>query len=259
MISQINKKITISATDFGLTHGITDGIIEVIENGVVRSVSAVVGGTSGKRAVDYLRNNCIDAGIHLTLNNTKPMLPIETVSTLIDQDTGRFYNSAASFSKLFKRGVISPDEIEKEFHKQIEVMVLNDIKISHIDTHQNIIRYSAIYEIILKLSQIFNIKKLKIRPPQTFREKLKKIFSGKPEDTENNIEIIYYTSLYQIPFSKLVKSFKERKNIDILVHPGVDDAESDRIYPYIKYEREKELKLLKSWEFKKFLIDNNYY
>ncbi|OGG92942.1 hypothetical protein A2609_01765 [Candidatus Kaiserbacteria bacterium RIFOXYD1_FULL_47_14] len=82
----MSKKILITADDFGLTRGITDSILEVVDNGPVRMVSILVNG----EAVDYAlseykkRMAQVALAIHINLTEGKAILPFSVIPHLVD-------------------------------------------------------------------------------------------------------------------------------------------------------------------------------
>src|SRR5690625_1142560 len=98
-----NKKLIINADDFGLTPGVTQGIIEAHNNGVVTSTTALSVSDYFLPAMSAARIQAptLSVGIHLTLtlNKGKPILPKEIVPSLVDED-GFFWNQNVFLEKV---------------------------------------------------------------------------------------------------------------------------------------------------------------
>src|SRR5690625_2588846 len=110
------KKLIINADDFGFTPGVTQGIIEAHNNGVVTSTTAF---SVSKHFFQSMKNARIQAptlsvGIHLTLtlNKHKPILPQKIVGSLVDTD-GYFWNQNQFLEK------VKLEEVYLEWEAQI--------------------------------------------------------------------------------------------------------------------------------------------
>jgi predicted glycoside hydrolase/deacetylase ChbG (UPF0249 family) len=62
------RKLRVTADDFGFTPGVTDGIFEAHEQGIVTHTSLMAGGLDFDRAVSLSRKTpTLSVGLHLTL------------------------------------------------------------------------------------------------------------------------------------------------------------------------------------------------
>ena len=112
----MEKRLIINADDFGLSKGITDGILLTHERGILTSTSLMV----NQAATEYAISRAEDApglgiGIHLNLTQGAPVLPKEQVPTLVNSE-GQFY-SCGTLAKKLLRLQISAREIEAELHR----------------------------------------------------------------------------------------------------------------------------------------------
>jgi len=82
----MQRTITFTADDFGLTRGITDSILDVVDNGPVRLVSIQTNG----EAVDYAlaeyqkRADFLTIAVHIDLTDGKALLPFSEIPHLVD-------------------------------------------------------------------------------------------------------------------------------------------------------------------------------
>src|SRR5215831_1104571 len=123
----MEKRLIINADDFGLSHGITDGILLTHRKGLLTSTSLMV----NQPATEYAIRRApevpdLSIGIHLNLTEGKPVLAGEEVRTLVNP-AGEFIGPAEMGSRLL-RWEASPGEIEAEFRAQIRRMKSEGIR-----------------------------------------------------------------------------------------------------------------------------------
>ena len=138
----MGKRLIINADDYGLSRGITDGILLTHQKGILTSTSLMV----NQAATDYAISRAeevpeLGIGIHLNLTQGMPVLPKEQVRTLVDGD-GYFY-SCGRLAKKLLRLQVSAQEIEAEFRAQIQVMKSYGLVPTHADSHHRIHMYPS--------------------------------------------------------------------------------------------------------------------
>jgi len=138
----MEKRLIINADDYGLSRGITDGILLTHQKGILTSTSLMV----NQPATDYAISRAeevpeLGIGIHLNLTQGMPVLPKDQVRTLVDDD-GYFY-SCGSLAKKLLRLQVSAQEIEAEFRAQIQLMKSYGLMPTHADSHHRIHMYPS--------------------------------------------------------------------------------------------------------------------
>lgn len=135
-------RLIVNADDFGMSRGITDGIILAHRYGFVTSTSLMVNMPAAKYAVSQLASvTRLGVGVHLNITAGRPVLPAEKVPTLVDAN-GRFHGAAAMSRKLWQWRAIG-SEIEAEFRAQIQWMKERGVTPTHADSHQHMHIYPA--------------------------------------------------------------------------------------------------------------------
>jgi len=78
--------ISVTADDFGLTRGITDSILEVVDNGPVRTVSILANGEAVGYALSEYRKRAasVALAVHINLTEGKALLPFSAIPHLVD-------------------------------------------------------------------------------------------------------------------------------------------------------------------------------
>jgi chitin disaccharide deacetylase len=138
----MEKRLIINADDFGLSHGITDGILITHRQGLLTSTSLMV----NQPATEYAVRRAAEApelgvGIHLNLTEGKPVLTKEMVPTLVNA-AGEFVGPTEMGRRLL-RWEASPREVEAEFRAQIRQMKSLGLPPTHADSHHRIHMYPA--------------------------------------------------------------------------------------------------------------------
>lgn len=137
-----SKRLIINADDYGWTAGITDGILQAHQSGVVTSVSLMANQPASDYAINRLREFPeLGVGVHLYLCDGQPVSPLSEVQSLVRSD-GTFYNAAEMITRL-KRWQVSAREIEKEFRAQIEWIKTRGISLTHADAHHHLHFYPS--------------------------------------------------------------------------------------------------------------------
>jgi predicted glycoside hydrolase/deacetylase ChbG (UPF0249 family) len=113
----MRKRLIINADDFGYGDGSVPATARVYEAGVVTSVTALVNQPHWPEGAAYLREHPgLGAGVHLVMNEGRPVLPIEQVGTLVDRQ-GRFRDGNAL---LWRFGRLRVSQLKAEWRAQIE-------------------------------------------------------------------------------------------------------------------------------------------
>jgi len=138
----MEKRLIINADDFGLSRGITDGILLTHEKGILTSTSLMVNQPATEYAISRAQDAAeLGVGIHLNLTQGTPVLPKEQIPTLVNQ-AGEFY-SCGMLAKKLLRLQVSTQEIEAEFRAQIRLMKSYGLMPTHADSHHRIHMYPS--------------------------------------------------------------------------------------------------------------------
>lgn len=136
------KRLIINADDFGLSRGITEGILVAHLEGLLTSTSLMVNQPATEYAVTRLTMvPKLGCGIHLNLCQGKPVLPATSVPSLAGPD-GNFL-APAEMSRRLSTWRVSSREIEVEFRAQIQRMKSYGLVPTHADSHHRMHTYPA--------------------------------------------------------------------------------------------------------------------
>lgn len=136
------KRLIVNADDFGMSRGITDGIVHAHLNGFLSSTSLMPNMPAADYAVSRLGEiPALGVGVHLNICQGKPILPVQEVASLVDEN-GNF-NSPAVQARNLWLGRAKGFEIEAEFVAQIRWMKHRGVTPTHVDSHQHMHMYPA--------------------------------------------------------------------------------------------------------------------
>ena len=157
------KQLIVNADDFGLHPLINAGIIKGHQEGFITSTSLMPSASCWQEAVRLAKENPrLGIGVHLTLVGGVPsVLPKEQVSSLLDDD-GLFLPDYVAFAKRYYSGAVKKAELEAELRAQFERALSCGVNITHIDSHQHTHVLPGINSLVLKLSNEYNIIRVRI-------------------------------------------------------------------------------------------------
>jgi predicted glycoside hydrolase/deacetylase ChbG (UPF0249 family) len=157
------RLLIVNADDYGLTPGISDGILRAATDGVVTSTSVLVLGSgfaaSAPRLADVPH---LGVGIHLAaVGEDPPLLSAREIPTLVDR-RGRLPLSWRRFLPLLQAGRIDPEDVAREFGAQIAAVQEAGLTATHVDTHQHLHLWPAIADVAITVAQRAGIRAIRV-------------------------------------------------------------------------------------------------
>ncbi len=129
-------RLVVSADDFGISPRINEGIVRAHREGIVTSTSLMAVGRAFEHAVQCCRDTpTLDIGVHLTLIAEQPLL---TSRSSLTGNDGRFPESAGAFLRRWLTGSIRQADVQAEWSAQIERILAQGIRVTHLDSHQHV-------------------------------------------------------------------------------------------------------------------------
>ena len=240
------KRLIINADDFAYTPGVTYGIIEAYQNGIVSSTTALTVSDYFLSAMEIAQKLCpqLPIGLHLTLtlNKAKPILSKKEVPSLTNEE-GFFWNQS-----IFKEKN-SYDEVYLEWEAQYLKFLESGRKPTHLDSHHHVHgQNEELLKVALKLAKKYDLplrnavreeSKHLIADLKTTDELLYQ-FYGEGVTFENLKEIVDYIHKSQYMF------------FELSVHPAFLDYQIPEVSNY-SHQRIKELEILTSLKAKNLI------
>lgn len=152
-------RLIINADDFGLSEGVTRGIVEAHAAGSVTSASIMANGMDWVSAVRLARaTRTLGFGVHLNLVQGRPLL---RVPSLTDPETNEFY-SLGLLALRAMAGRIDRGELEAETRAQIERVRGAGIPVTHLDSHRHAHALPAIFPVVARVARDAGIRVIRI-------------------------------------------------------------------------------------------------
>ena len=138
------RTLIVNADDFGLTGGVSRGILEAHRRGIVTSTTMIVTRPVDPASIEALRASGLGVGLHLNLTLGAPIADPRRVPSLVDAD-GKFVRDApAAAARAVK------DEARIELGNQIDAFRRAMGRFpTHLDSHHHVARYEPILEVML--------------------------------------------------------------------------------------------------------------
>jgi predicted glycoside hydrolase/deacetylase ChbG (UPF0249 family) len=150
-------RLIVNADDFGMTSGVTNGIVESMTAGIVSSTSLMVNMASAPEAVALARKHGLAVGMHLNLTTGRPVSPPRDIPSLVRGD-GSFH-SHAEFRRRLVNLKISIRDMDREFSAQIEAARRMGIEPTHLDTHHHLHLWLPVAWALLRAGRRSGIRK----------------------------------------------------------------------------------------------------
>ena len=130
------KKIIINADDLFFNDEIDRGIGELIDMGIITSVSVLVNfNYSSERFKAFYKDHPnASYGLHVNLTEGFPLSNMGKIKSVVD-DRGRFYKTVEF---TFRVHTMRAKEIRYEIEKQIERYMESGVPLTHLDSHGHV-------------------------------------------------------------------------------------------------------------------------
>lgn len=149
-------RLIVNADDFGLSPGVNRAVRQLHQRGRLTSTSLMVNTPWSAEAFAYsVAEPSLQVGIHLNLITHAPLLPAESIPSLVS-DSGHFYSTSAFLVRLLA-GRIDMAEVEAEWRAQIDACLAQDIFPAHIDTHMHLHAVPLVGNLVAGLARDYGI------------------------------------------------------------------------------------------------------
>ena len=264
----MTTRLIVNADDFGLTRGINQAIAELHAAGAVTSATLMASGPAFFHAVETARARpSLGVGCHIVLTDGVPILPPETIPTLIGEDGRTFRPSLHQFLSAALRGGIDPKDIEREATAQIARLQTAGLTVTHLDTHKHThvlpqvarpllaaaertgvraVRTPFEAKWSLRLGHTRILRLLGVAATRLFRSRflaLAPIRNGRVFTTQGAIGIAATGRLNEAALRQIVEALPQG-TWELVCHPGYDDPDLDTIATRLRRTRDLEREAL---------------
>ena len=168
--------LIVNADDFGLTPGVSRGILDAGATGIVTSTTVLVNRPIDPELIARLEASGLGVGLHLNLTLGTPIADPRRVPSLVDGD-GRFIRDPREAASRADK-----DEARIELGNQIDAFrALMGCFPTHLDSHHHVGRHEPILELVFDFARAIKVpmrtqdgqvraaaRGLKIRTPDHF-------------------------------------------------------------------------------------------
>jgi len=155
--------LIVNADDYGLTEGISRGILHGHREGVVTSTSVIALGPAYPKVSSWLTDeDNLGVGVHLAaVGEDPPLLSAREIPTLVGR-RGRLSETYGAFVGRAVLGRIDPDELRLEFTAQLEMVQELGVRITHLDAHQHLQLWPSVCTVVIDLATRFGIPAVRV-------------------------------------------------------------------------------------------------
>ena len=258
------KKLRINADDFGLSKGVTDGILYAHLNGIVTHTSIMAQGLDFQRAVKIAKDTpTLGIGCHLNVSWGKPLLPVDEISTLVSEEGKFFTFGQVTLRSLLRR--IDHKQLFTEWKAQIEKILNTGLLLTHLDSHHHLHLLPSCFQVVKELSKFYQIpylrkpsEKLSLREPSLIKRIIFFVLCMRTWPQPSSDSFFGLSLQESDDYSYSLKKIIERIPLgltELMVHPAWTDYDLKREDRMLD-SREIELVSLCDPTIKDFLLEN---
>ena len=146
------RTLIVNADDFGLTAGVSRGILDAHRKGIVTSTTVIVNRPIDPALVEQLLASGLGVGLHLNLTLGRPISAPERVRSLVDAE-GVFIRDPLETAARANK-----DEARIELGTQIDAFRrLAGRFPTHLDSHHHVGRHEPIMELVLDFARAIKV------------------------------------------------------------------------------------------------------
>ena len=146
------RRVIVNADDYGLSPGVSAGILEAVAVGVVTSVSVIVTTPDLDEQLRWLATapRRPSVGLHLDLTAGVPLAGPRAVPTLVGRRE-RFHRLPRLVTHALA-GAIAAGDVEREMTCQLERLQRHGLTVSHIDSHRHVHALPGIWSVVCRVA-----------------------------------------------------------------------------------------------------------
>jgi chitin disaccharide deacetylase len=253
----LTRLLIVNADDYGLTEGISRGILHGHREGIVTSTSAMPLGPAYPKVAKWLADeDALGVGVHLAaVGEDPPLLSAREIPSLVGR-RGHLCETYGAFIARALTGRINVEELRLEFTAQLETVLELGVPITHLDAHQHLQLWPSVCSVVIELATRFDIPAVRVprfraRNPvalgvtvlgSRLARRAKRAGLAFPLDAVG-IECAGHLDEQRLPSVLARLSAHGHANAELTVHPGEGD-DQDRARYHWGYQWEDELSAL---------------
>lgn len=156
-------EIITNADDFGFSEDTVDATIECFERGVLSGATIMAAAPATERALAFARSRPdLSFGVHLVYvgdGTDRPLAGGENVPGLADEN-GRFHDTRTVRARALL-GRMPVDEIVRETAAQIDVVLREGIRPTHVDSHRHLHKFGPFRQALARVLPTYRITRVR--------------------------------------------------------------------------------------------------
>ncbi len=271
----MDKRVIVNADDFGLCNGVNKAVVQAHNNGVLTSATIMTNMLAAGEAVKLAKQMPnLGVGVHLNLFEGQPLSKDSRVNCLLNND-GSFALSPAKLSLLSISRHKIRNAIRIELSAQIQWLIDNGLKPTHLDSHKHIHSFPPIFPIVCGLAKRFEITAIRFTlepkalltmpwplPSEGGRKRTKILrIMAKINRIQNSTFLktdcllgVAHTGKIDLNFFKAVALYNPTATAEVMTHPGLEDG-LDPAKTRLLHQRKAELQAICSEKTKQYFND----
>jgi predicted glycoside hydrolase/deacetylase ChbG (UPF0249 family) len=223
------RRLIVNADDFGLTAGVSRGILDAHRTGLVTSTTVLASLVPQPELDAAAVGSGLGIGLHFNLTWGRPVSPAALVPSLVDGE-GRFERDLADLQAR-----AHPDDVRRECEAQIEAFARRFGRApTHLDSHHHVHRLPRVMDAVV---EVVLAVRLPLRSQDAgFREGLRRRGIATTDHFlgDARAEPYWTTERLLDQLATLPLGLTE-----LMCHPGIYDAD----LAYSRYGRQREVEL----------------
>ncbi|HJQ82699.1 MAG TPA: ChbG/HpnK family deacetylase [Candidatus Binatia bacterium] len=260
-------KVIFHADDFGLTRAVNEGIVEAQARGILGSTSLIVNAEAAEDAASLAHSNpALDVGLHVTLVEERPVLPPDRIPSLVSG--GRFWPTHGAVFARYATRRWKPEEAAAEVAAQWDRLAGLGLQASHCDGHQHLHLLPRVLPTVVALAHAHDVRCIRTRlggPTSGAGSVVRRILL-------QGLNAVAATAWRRVPAAeraatvtfatvgfleagggltreRLLAVLDDLRHrgadvVEVMLHPGERDAETERKYGHWHYRWDSDLALL---------------
>ena len=158
-----DRLLIVNADDYGLTEGISRGILHAHREGIVTSTSVIALGPAYPKVAPWLgEEEHLGVGVHLAaVGEDPPLLSAAEIPSLVGR-RGHLCDTYSAFVGRALVGRINPEELRLEFTAQLQSVQALGLRITHLDAHQHLQLWPSVCSVVIDLATRFAIPAVRV-------------------------------------------------------------------------------------------------
>lgn len=157
-----DRRLVITADDFGLHSAVNSAVEIAHRQGVLNSASLMIGAPAAAEAVAMARATPdLRVGLHLVLTDGRPVLPAEQIPHLTAPD-GAFRTNMAAMGLAIFASPSARRELAAEIEAQFDRFAATGLALDHVNAHKHFHVHPTIAATTIRIGRRFGLRSVRV-------------------------------------------------------------------------------------------------